>query len=246
MKGIRKKISVGFTCLALMLMFSGLVSLFELRRLGSSTRDLLETSTQSMELSRKMLDAVQELNTSLLQTIVLERPEFDESFERGREEFESAISSASRTPADLFELDNIRLARDNYYSLVGKFFDDNENTDIEWFVGMYRTAYQELTDAIKDYMVTSQRSLLANAADLRSNTYRAMMSGVITLCIAILMSLIFAYLLDLYYTRPILGIDKGLKGYIAHKIPFRVKTEGRDEIASIKDNIETITNSRRE
>ncbi|MCC8034761.1 MAG: hypothetical protein LIO77_02365 [Rikenellaceae bacterium] len=240
MTGIRRKISTGFLCLGTMLMFSGLVSFFELDRLGSSTRKLLEVSSQNMELSKRMLDAVQEQNTSLLQAIVLEHSAFDNDYTDALQEFESALAESLRIGGDRFELENIYRAKENYSHLVSNYFDDTQNTDIEWFVEMYKTAYTELTAAIKNYMVLSQSSLLSNAAYLRSNAYRAMMPGIITLCVAILMALIFYYLLDLYYTRPLIGIDKGLKGYIASKTPFRVKTEGRDEIDSIRENIETL------
>ncbi|MCD8174062.1 MAG: hypothetical protein LUD76_11540 [Alistipes sp.] len=245
MNSIRKKISLGFWCLALMLVFSGLVSLLELRRLGRSTGNLLQTSTHSMELSKRMLDAVQEQNTSLFQTIVLERNSFDETFRHGHDEFESALGEAARTATDRLELDNIYTARQRYYELVSNYLDESMDTDIEWFVEMYKTSYQELTDAIKNYMVSSQHSLLTSATSLRSNAYRAMMPGVITLCVAIVIVLVFAYLLDLYYTRPLMGINKGLRGYITHRIPFNVKMEGRDEIYAIKEGISTLINSKR-
>ncbi|MCD7969816.1 MAG: hypothetical protein LUF87_05630 [Alistipes sp.] len=244
MTGIRKKISVGFLCLGLMLMFSGAVSFFELNRLGRSTRELLETSSRNMELSKRMLDAVQEQNASLLEAIVLERPGFERNFNRAGEEFQSALDE-SVTLGEQYELDGIYEASGNYERLVANYFDDTMNTDIEWFVQMYKTTYSELTDAIKNYMVSSQHYLLTNTGHLRSNTYRAMMPGIITLCVAILMVLVFYYMLELYYTRPLVGIDRGLKGYIAGKAPFRVKTEGHDEINAIRENIETLINSGR-
>ncbi|MCD8072577.1 MAG: hypothetical protein LUE10_05300 [Alistipes sp.] len=234
---------MGFLCLGLMLMFSGLVSFFELNRLGRSTRELLETSSQNMELSKRMLDAVQEQNTSLLQAIVLDQPAFDESYTDAQQEFESALGESSRISGQRYELEGIYQAKEIYSQLVSYYFDDTKNTDIGWFVDMYKTAYTELTAAIKNYMVLSQSSLLSNATHLRSNAYRAMMPGIITLCVAILMALVFYYLIDLYYTRPLIGIDRGLKGYIANKTPFRVKTEGRDEINAIRENIESLINS---
>lgn len=240
MKGIRKKISAGFASLALILLFSGMISLFELTRLSRDTRDLLENSSYSMSLSKRMLDAVQEQNTSLIQTIVLKKDRFDEPYYKAKEEFDSALAEATQTVKDRMELENIYSAIKKYYELADLYFDETVNTDIEWFVEMYKTAYTELTTAIKTYMVSSQHSLVAKAVELKSNAYRAITPGIITLFIAILMVLMFAFLIDLYYTQPIIKTGKGLKRYLNNNIPFKVEMEGRDEIFELKEDIESL------
>lgn len=240
MTGIRKKISVGFLSLAMLLLFSGMISLFELNKLSRDTRGLLENSSYNMSLSKRMLDAVQEQNTSLLQTIVLQRESFDESYYKAREEFESALEEATQTVKDRLELDNIYNASKRYYELAGYYFDETVNTDIEWFVEMYKTVYIELTTAIKNYMVSSQHSLVTKAVELKSNAYRAITPGIITLFVAILMVLMLAFLIDLYYARPTVNIARGVRKYINNNIPFKVEVEGRDEIAGLKEDIETL------
>ena len=68
--GIREKIRLGFLALGLLLFFSGLISFFELSKLSRSTQSMLGASLKNMELSKTMLDAVQDQNTALLQIIV--------------------------------------------------------------------------------------------------------------------------------------------------------------------------------
>ena len=68
--GIRQKIRLGFFALGLLLFFSGLMSYFELNKLSNSTRNMLDASLKNMELSKEMLDAVQDQNTALLQIMV--------------------------------------------------------------------------------------------------------------------------------------------------------------------------------
>lgn len=240
MTGIRKKIAVGFFSLALILLFSGMISLFELNKLSRDTRGLLENSSYNMSLSKRMLDAIQEQNTSLLQTIVLQRESFDESYYKAKEDFESALAEATQTVKDRLELENIYTASKRYYELASYYFDDTVNTDIEWFVEMYKTSYIELTTAIKSYMVSSQHSLVTKAVELKSNAYRAITPGIITLFVAILMVLMLAFFIDLYYTRPIINISKGLNGYLNNNIKFNVTMEGKDEIFGLKEDIETL------
>ena len=58
--GIRKKIMLGFLSLGILLFFSGLMSYFELGRLTHSTQGMLHASRQNLEISKIMLDAVQD------------------------------------------------------------------------------------------------------------------------------------------------------------------------------------------
>ena len=238
--GIRKKIMLGFFSLALLLLFSGMVSLFELNRLSRTTKNLLDSSSRNMELSRQMLDGIQEQNTALLQMIVFGETDYDSSFVAGRKEFDKALAEATVTIRDLSELDSIYSAREYYNEVVSDYFNQWVRTDVDWFVDIYKTSYSRLTEAIKNYMTSSQYSLGVKASMLESNAYRAITPSIITLSVAILIVLMFYFLLDFYYTQPILKISKGLQDYLTSKIPFNVKTEGHDEISQLKDSVESL------
>ncbi|MDL2320160.1 MCP four helix bundle domain-containing protein [Alistipes sp. OttesenSCG-928-B03] len=240
MKGIRKKINTGFVVLIVMLLFSGVVAFFELGRLSRRTEALLDSSTLNIELSKRMLDAVEQQNSSLLQMIVLQRTEYDSLFLDGARRFDAALAEAAAIDEIQTDLDSIVMARDRYRSLVSDFFNDQMNTDVAWFVGMYKTTYNQLTTAIKEYMTGSQFSLVSRASQLENNAYRAIMPGIITLVAAILIILIFMFLIELYFTRPVVKTEQALRGYLKHGIPFRVTVEGRDEVAMLKDDIEDL------
>ena len=86
--GIRQKIRLGFFALGLLLFFSGLMSYFELNKLSNSTRNMLDASLKNMELSKEMLDAVQDQNTALLQIMVTGSAEYDSLLFAGRAKFD--------------------------------------------------------------------------------------------------------------------------------------------------------------
>jgi CHASE3 domain sensor protein len=238
--GIRKKTLLGFVCLVVMLAFSGTISLIELNQMGQQTTKILETSSHTLELSKGMLDAVQEQNSYLLSMIASQSTGFDQGFIDASNEFEKRLREASELETDPEELKLIYDAKKDYYKLVSDFFDEHVTTDVNWFINTYRTSYRALTGAIKNYMTNSQHILLDRATQLKSNAYRAMMPGIITLLTAIVMVLMFAFLLDLYYTRPFMKINTGLNNYLKLKLPFNVTTEGKDEISQIKNNIEQL------
>ena len=241
--GIRQKIRLGFFALGLLLFFSGLMSYFELNKLSNSTRNMLDASLKNMELSKEMLDAVQDQNTALLQIMVTGSAEYDSLLFAGRAKFDAAIREAKISIRDLRGLDSIYAANVQYTGVINNFFDNRAKTgrsDMNWFVGVYKTSYYDLTASIKNFMVSSQSVMDAKTAQLESNAYRAIMPGIIALAIAIIIIVMFSYFIDLYYVRPVLTITEGLHNYLNSKIPFKITMEGRDEVHKLKEYIEAL------
>ena len=89
-------------------------------------------------------------------------------------------------------------------------------------------------------MINSQNVMDKKAESLHSNAYRAIMPSIIALIIGIIIILIFYYFIDIYYTKPVINITEGLKGFLSNGIPFKAKVEGRDEILSLRDHIEQL------
>lgn len=245
MKGIRKKINTGFLVLAVLLMFSGMVSLFELGRLSERTQTLLESNYHNLELSKRMLDAVEQQNSSLLQMILFKHTDYDSSYVSGGRDFDAALSEAADMERERTPLDSIVAARSRYLEHVRLFFDDSYDTDVEWFLGVYKTIYHGLTKAIKEYMTASQYSFVSRATQLESNAYRALMPGIITLGVAILIVLVFMFMIDFYYTRPVVRIQKALDNSMKHNIPLKIKTDGEDEVAALGDSVEKLMSALR-
>lgn len=240
MKGIRKKINAGFLVLIVLLTFSGMVSLVELDRLSKRTQTLLESSYYHLELSKRMLDAVEQQNGALLQMILTGQTEYDSVYLAASAEFDAALREAAEIEDVKTPLDSIVIARERYHAHIPSLFDEESKTDAEWFLGVYKTIYHRLTAAIKEYMTESQHSLVPRARQLEHNAYRAIMPGVITLGVAIIVVLVFMFMIDFYYTRPVVRIQRGLDNSLRHNIPFKVKTEGNDEVAALGDSVEKV------
>lgn len=241
--GIRVKIMIGFLSLGALLLFSGIISYFELSRLSSTTTQMLDTSTRNIEFSRRMLDAVQDQNTALLHIEVLGLNDYDSLLMDGGQRFNQAIEETGFYVYDLPGLDSIYEARRQYNDAIVAHFSDTLSREkrTEWFATTYKTSYYNLTSTIKNFMISSQYDMEVRTQELRDNAYRAIMPGIIALVIGVVIILIFYYFIDLYYVSPILKITKGLTNYFNLNIPFNVNLEGRDEIVKLKEYIEQLT-----
>ncbi len=241
MTGIRKKIFVGFASLGLLLFFSGLISYFELTSLSRNTQSLIASGARNIEHAKNMLDAVQRQNTALLQIVVTNDNSYDSMLLSGREDFLKSLSEATVSISDLRSLDAVYAAKEQYDAIVDAHLDGrNREENISWFMDIYATSYYDLTTAIKNYMISSHYVIGAKTAQIESNAYRAIMPSIIALAIAIIIIITFAFLVDVYYITPVIRISSALKNFLTAKIPFHVKMEGRDEVAELKDNIDTL------
>lgn len=237
---MRRKITAGFLVLILLLLFSGVVSFLELAWLTKRTEAILESSARNAELSKRMLDGVEQQNSSLLEMIALHTEHYDSLFRAGGIEFDAALEEASEMGAADTDLGGIIRERDRYRDLAAGFLNDTYDDDLRSFLGTCQSSYNDLTAAIKEYMNNSRYSMEARAIQLESNAYRAIIPAIITLVVAITIIMVFMFLIELYFTRPVIKIQKSLNNYLKHNIPFNVTVEGRDEVARLKEDIETL------
>ena len=194
-----------------------------------------------MELSKTMLDAVQDQNTALLQMIVSGSRDSDSMLIVGRQKFDSSMREANVLIRDLQGFDSIYAANVAYNRIVDAYLSDSlHKNSVGWYVNIYETSYADLTTSIKNFMVSSQRIMDVKAQRLEDNAYRATMPGFIALLIGILIVVVFFYFINLYYISPVLKITDALKNYLNSKIPFKVNVEGRDEMFRLKESIEKL------
>ena len=232
--GIRRKIRYGFLILGALLLLSGLISAFELIRLSRTTEELLGASVRDLELSRNMFDALDRQNTALQAAV----PGADSLFRVASGEFDRAFGEAEQRNVYPARLARIAEAKTAYDRVVQ---DTLARTGPE-----YGLAYYHLALDIKDFMIDSQNTVDRNTTTVQANAYRALMPGIITAGIAILILFVFYVMIDLYYVRPVLRVKRGLSNYLDGKIPYNVPVEGRDEIKELSDDVATLITRKKE
>ena len=242
MMGIRKKIMLGFTALCILLFFAGVVSVFEFERLSRNTQTILEVNTQNIEYSKQMLDAVQDQNIVLLQIAAFKNHEHDSLLYDARKRFSAAFNSiVELNGKKLPEIDSIFIADTIYNSIVNRaVFDAKDSSNINWFTDVYSTKYSAIVRAIKNFMISTQSRMAVDTSQLESNAYRAVMPGIIALAVAILLTLVFARLVDMYYLKPIIQIKKSLQRWLSQRIQYNVTVDGDSEMAKLNELIKEL------
>lgn len=244
--GIKHKIQLGFLAIGALLLLSGIISSLELTRFNRTTYELLDRSRQNINLSKQMLDAAQEQNTALLLSITDSSSDalYDSLYATNGRDFEKAVAAAQMNARSsnrsMAEIQAIVDASRYYNSIVSQLSD---SVSIEWFSQVYKTSYSSLTNAIKDFMVVTQHDILNFTVMLQQKAYRATMVAIISLGAGLMLMLLFYYIINVFFIKPILRIDRALGNHLNSHAPFEVKINSRDEILSLRQHISQLIDS---
>ncbi len=115
---MRKKISIGFISLALVLLLAGAVSVYELQRLRNQSEEIVSLNLRNTELADRMMTALQSQNSAILRMILSEATTPDAGYELGRAAFDEALKAASVTEEDATDLAAVRTADREYREIV--------------------------------------------------------------------------------------------------------------------------------
>ena len=255
MTGIRKRVTLGFASIVSLLVFSGLISYFELSRLSGDTENIIRASSRNMELAREMLVAVDAQNRAFIFRAVLGRTEYDSLCRSSMSQLEQTLAVArdeALTPSSLDSLTaavaRMRRLTDNFMALgdetqYSEEFDDELTSlewNIEWYENQYYDCYQSLTSAVGKFMTSTENSLAPRTEQLKKNAYRAVTPVLISLVVVVVIVLMFHFFIKVYCVDPVLKMNESLGNYMSFGVPFRLKSELRDEPAELKEKIEEL------
>lgn len=238
---IKRKVIWGFICIGSLLFLSGIISSGELIKLNRTTSSLLSQSKGNIELSKTMLDAVQEQNTALLMSITDTTKTSDSLLHDALATFELSLTQTERSfsamGVDLPELQNVKRSAAYYNNVV---ITARDTVSLEWFSHVYKTTYHNLTGAIKDFMVANENHIVDFATQIERNAYRSSMVGIISLAGGVLLIVIFYFMLNNFFISPILRIVRSLKGYVERGVPFKADISTHDEMLILRDLINSL------
>lgn len=241
MKTIRRKISLGFIALSVVLFCAIIINMYEISRLSKNTEEIIAEGAESTEYATRMLNALQKQNKAVLDIVLADNISSSGDYYEGVVELNSTIMEAMEsTPSNSF-LNDIYEANVTYHNIVEHHtLSQNEELERNWFIDSYVEAYYALDSAIKSYMTSPKSSVAMRMTRLESNIYKTITPSVLTLLVAVLILLLFYFFIDTYYTKPVKRISKSLDNFLRSKVPYQVKIEEKSELSSLNDNINEI------
>lgn len=112
--------------------------------------------------------------------------------------------------------------------------------DSTWLHEVYLPLHREQTVRLAQYQDSAREELAPRAERVGRNAYRTVTPVLLSLLVMIVAVLLLYYFTVLYCVRPIVAMNRALGQYLQFHLPFTVKTELKDEVADLKEGIDTL------
>ena len=125
--GIRLKIITGFVILASLLVISGLISIYELTKLGNSVNTLINDNYRSIDYSKQMSLSLEQQKKAIIMAKNGENEKAISLFNTSKNDFETNLRNAANNltiPGEINYVDSIALFFANYTPLAESFIKD--------------------------------------------------------------------------------------------------------------------------
>lgn len=261
MTGIRKRVTIGFLSIVVLLFFSGLVSLFELNNMSEDIESILDSNRRSIELSQSMIDAIRANDRAVVSYAVLRDSMYADSCRVSFEAFSAKVAQArkesSSSAAPLFDsiemftkrlsgvVEELRASRtiENLLLLDSMSGGALSFDGRRWYDENYMPTYNSTSNSVLRVMSLAQSALTPRAERLSRNAYRSVTPVFISLLVMIAILLMFYYFIMIYTVKPIVEMNRSLGDWLRYKLPFTIKSECHDEMKELKEKIELVVNS---
>lgn len=237
-KSLRGRVMAGFLGLVVLLLFSSVVSLVELQRIGSQTQSILAESNRNMTLASELLDAVEDQNHALQQMFLRGDISYDTVYSKRLLELSESLAAAQEQQT--VGIDSVQAAFERYTE-VSKFYRIRSAIgDTEWYSSDYAEAYHTLIAAIREYMMSSQVALGPRAMAIEQNAYRAITPSVITIGVILIIVIMLWYFLDMYGVQTVVKVNRALGDYLKYGIRYNANIKGNNDIEELNSRIEEL------
>lgn len=257
---ITRRVRMAFTCLVLLLFFSGAMSLLELERVSQDTEEILLASKENVDLAGNMLNALNVQNDMMI-TLAVSSGKFtdiqlhsatcEESIRQlsrsttiaqrkmQKTELPMAADSLVLCVNRINELTRSYIGGDIHRSIANALVDSTQVAlaTHEWYVDIYKPEYEKTAVQITKYMTGVHNSLGPEVNNLSHSARRAVTPVFISLVVMVVIVIMFYFFTMHYFVRPVLRINRSLGDYLTYKKPFDSEINCRDEFATLRDNI---------
>lgn len=239
------KILAGFLLIIIMLLIAGAMSIYEFSRIGKSVKALIDDNYTTLEASRSMIEALEREDSGVLLLI-------SGKWEKGRSILNSADSSfleafkvAKNNITEENEEKYIKNIEESYLKfksiwklpIVGT---DKQNST-NWYLSDVHESFLDAKLEVEALMSLNQTSMYEEASDLKNQSIRAIMPGIVAISSALIFLVIFNFFIGLILVRPIKKLINSVKDYHSYSQNFSANISNHDELKILENEILKLT-----
>ncbi|MDR2650753.1 MAG: MCP four helix bundle domain-containing protein [Prevotellaceae bacterium] len=241
---IRKKIFLGCTVIAFILLLAGVTVVFEMQRIRSSVSLVVTEQMKSMNAAHDMQRLFYKQNMILLDYASIRN---DSVFNIYVSEYKAAYAEAQSSVTIEGEqqvLDSLNI----YYSAYLKIAENTIKSAKADRKNMYLQYCDELLEnhdnvstCINKLFLLNQKAVKSNSLLMNDNYYRMIMPAIIAILTCIVLIFLLNYFIYIYFISPMVKIVKGINAFNETRVPYNIDVDTKDEISALNSEIKRLT-----
>lgn len=240
--GIRQKILTGFIILGSLLIISGVISIYELTKLGNSVNQLLDDNYKSIDYSKRMSLSLEQQKKALILSVNGNKDDAGALLKQSAKTFKTYLTRTSQNltlPEEVRLLDSLKLSYSRFNALTEQFV-FSEHSTLSSYIDTILPAAYCVQRYLEEILTVNQQKLNETANVLKNSPYRTILPGLIVIITSIVFSIIFNYMITYYMVKPIIRITDSINHFVKFKRPFEVTVETKDEIYRLREAVKNL------
>lgn len=258
MKGVGRRVTIGFLSIVALLSVSGMISLFELRNLSYDADVILSAGRRDMVVAKDLLNSAHDHNRAMVDVAIFGDSIRIAECRKAITELNTHLFEMKKDAPEalmgcldtllLYSTELKRLA--DGYGVAPEVVAETDSLQVspailvgrEWYEQRYEPVHNKFTEQVRYYITLSHAQISPHAEQLSKNAYRAVTPVLISLLVMIAVVLMLYYFIYIFGVKPIQRMNKSLTDYMAYKIPYKVNAEMVDELKELNSSIENLVN----
>lgn len=244
--GIQRKIALGILLIASLFALSGIISVFELKKIGEHISGALMKHVQSIDAAKHMLDKMHDYEILVMNQVSgkIEDEKADyQTLDSLFAVYYVQVYQRASTQEIKNELDSIHTTYGHLQLLRGEMVHlRTQDERVKWYLDTFYPVYSTMLTRTRNLILDNQKQLTQKAGDLELGYYRLVMPGMIATGASIFVLLMLGLFIHVYLVKPLLKITNGIQAFVNYKSPFKAEIRTNDELRQLKEAVELLIN----
>jgi hypothetical protein len=244
---IRKKIFLGCTVVAFILLLAGVVIIFEMQRIRSSVSVVVAENIKSMNAAHSMQGLFYSQNTALLDYGSTKNDSVLNDFDVYVSGYEVAYAEAQNIISIKGEqqiMDSLNICYSEYRKIADniiKFAATDRKLYLQYYCNELYKNYDVVSKLIDRLFLLNKKEVEGNSLLMNDNYYRMIMPAIIAISTCIVLIFLLNYFIYIYFISPMVKIVKGINAFNDTRVPYNINVDAKDEILTLNNEIKKLT-----
>ncbi len=246
---LKVKILASFLLLSLMMLISGIFSIYELSFVNDKVEDILKDNYQSLQYANRMLESIEKENSAVLLLMHDQWQKANLILKQSDSSFLLALAGAQQNITEKKEGTTVADIKIQYAAFKKiwqqPISETSKANNLVWYYSSVYNRYIDLKHHIKMMIKINQKTMFSEAQYIKERRRRAILPGIIAIISSIIFSFLFSFFISTYTINPLKRIISKIQFFHKNENIFDADIKTNDELKELEQAIQNLINELR-